>query len=44
MGMTAKELIKQTAEMDPKDRSNALSILKAKNLVRRAGNTWARVA
>lgn len=39
-GMTAAELRKHTPKMDVKDRSNALSVLKTKGEIRRAGNMW----
>lgn len=39
-GMTAAEIRKHTPKMNVKDRSNALSTLKAKGEIRRAGNMW----
>lgn len=43
VGMTASELRKATPKMESQDRANALTVLKAKKLVKRAGNTWIKV-
>lgn len=43
-GVTALDLKRATPNMDPKDRANALSVLKAKGEVKRAGNTWLAAA
>lgn len=43
-GLTIAELKKQFPKVSPKDRSNALTILKAKGQIRRAGNAWQAAA
>lgn len=39
-GLTGRELRLATPKMDEKGRSNALSILRAKGQIKRAGNVW----
>lgn len=43
-GMTTAELRKHTPKMDPKDRQNALTTLKAKGEIRRVGNMWIKAS
>ncbi len=39
-GLTLADLRNATPKMDGKDRSNALQLLKAEGLIKRAGNAW----
>lgn len=44
VGLTLPELKRHIPKMEQMRRSNALTTLKAKGLIERRGNTWAKVA
>jgi len=44
VGLTIADLRQRTPKMDPKDRQNALSVLKTSGQIKRAGTSWVKTA